>query len=87
MQQISVKIFRISLAAGFIAVQDDLRGAEAGAQTGVHLGPLDGGERHGRVWGLAIYFIGAVKALIQTGHWGGRVLASALLVEEKAGHG
>ena len=92
-QQIPVEIFRIPLAAALVAVQDDLRRAEAGAQTGVHLGPLDGGERHtqrGSVWSLAKYLVGAVKAFIQIGNGGRGVLASALLilVEEKAGrHG
>ena len=94
MQQISVKIFRISLAAGFIAVQDDLRRTEAGSKTGValagsHLGPFDGGERHsqqGGVGSLADDLVGAVQSVIQARHWGSRGLTSALLLEEKAGH-
>ena len=89
-QQISVEIFRISLAAAFIAVQDDLWRAEAGSKTGVHRCLGDRGEsQHGSVWSLAEHFIGAVQdlAFIKTGHWGRRLLASAFLLEEKAGHG
>ena len=91
-----MEIFRVALAAALVAVQDDLRRAEAGSQAGVariagNRGLGDGGEgdaQHGSVWrgSLAEDFTGTVQdqAFIQA--WGRRLLASALLVEEKASH-
>ena len=90
-----MEIFRVALAAALVAVQDDLRRAEAGSQAaGVariadNRGLGDGGEgdaQHGSVWSLAEHFIGTVQDLAFVQAWGRRLLASALLVEEKASH-
>ena len=89
-----MEIFRVALAAALVAVQDDLRRAEAGFQAGItriagNCGLCDGGEgdaQHGSVWSLAEHFIGTVQDLAFVQAWGRRLLASALLVEEKASH-
>ena len=91
-----MEIFRIPLAAALVAVQDDLRRAEAGSQAGVtriagNRGLGNGGEgdaraQHGSVWCLAEHFIRTVQDLAFIQAWGRRLLASALLLEEKAGH-